>query len=197
MNLKPRAPTVLKSLYRDEEEARNNRLARRIGYHFPCLPESHESEQHGPMQSNPIISFFCLVSRLGRWWVSTRIHMYHVQMFRISGGNDKQGFPMKQGVLSANRVRLLLHKGVSCYRQRRRGERKRKSVRGCIVASDLAVLNLVVTKKGEQDIPGLTDAPVPRRLGPKRANNIRKLFNLGKVRGRVGSRKGNAGGRCR
>lgn len=102
-------------------------------------------------------------------------------MFRISGGNDKQGFPMKQGVLSANRVRLLLHKGVSCYRQRRRGERKRKSVRGCIVAADLAVLNLVVTKKGDQDIPGLTDAPVPRRLGPKRANNVRKLFNLGKV----------------
>lgn len=103
-------------------------------------------------------------------------------MFRISGGNDKQGFPMKQGVLSANRVRLLMHKGVSCYRPRRRGERKRKSVRGCIVASDLAVLNLVVTKKGEHDIPGLTDAPVPRRLGPKRANNIRKLFNLGKVK---------------
>lgn len=107
-------------------------------------------------------------------------------MFRISGGNDKQGFPMKQGVLSANRVRLLLHKGVSCYRPRRRGERKRKSVRGCIVASDLAVLNLVVTKKGEHDIPGLTDAPVPRRLGPKRANNIRKLFNLGKVGRRMG-----------
>lgn len=105
-----------------------------------------------------------------------------LQVFRISGGNDKQGFPMKQGVLSANRVRLLLHKGVSCYRQRRRGERKRKSVRGCIVAADLAVLNLVITKKGEQDIPGLTDAPVPRRLGPKRANKIRKLFNLGKVR---------------
>lgn len=89
---------------------------------------------------------------------------------------------MKQGVLSSNRVRLLLHKGVSCYRQRRRGERKRKSVRGCIVAADLAVLNLVVVKRGEQDIPGLTDTPVPRRLGPKRANKIRKLFNLGKVR---------------
>lgn len=92
---------------------------------------------------------------------------------------------MKQGVLSANRVRLLLTKGVSCYRPRRVGERKRKSVRGCIVAADLAVLNLVVTKKGDQDIPGLTDAPVPRRLGPKRANKVRKLFNLGKV-GRVG-----------
>jgi len=37
-------------------------------------------------------------------------------VFRISGGNDKQGFPMKQGVLTAQRVRLLLKKGHSCYR---------------------------------------------------------------------------------
>eukprot|EP00638_Chattonella_subsalsa_P012491 CAMPEP_0117776870 /NCGR_PEP_ID=MMETSP0948-20121206/45_1 /TAXON_ID=44440 /ORGANISM="Chattonella subsalsa, Strain CCMP2191" /LENGTH=209 /DNA_ID=CAMNT_0005603867 /DNA_START=74 /DNA_END=704 /DNA_ORIENTATION=- len=100
-------------------------------------------------------------------------------VFRISGGNDKQGFPMKQGVLCNTRVRLLHFKGVSCYRQRRKGERKRKSVRGCIVGADLAVLNLVVTKKGDADIPGLTDVSVPRRLGPKRASKIRKLFNLG------------------
>lgn len=33
---------------------------------------------------------------------------------------------------------------------------------------------------GEQEIPGLTDTTVPRRLGPKRASKIRKLFNLGK-----------------
>lgn len=31
-----------------------------------------------------------------------------------------------------------------------------------------------------QEIPGLTDAIVPRRLGPKRASKIRKLFNLSK-----------------
>lgn len=41
-------------------------------------------------------------------------------VFRISGGNDKQGFPMKQGVLTNNRVRLLLKKGLSCYRPRRK-----------------------------------------------------------------------------
>merc|ERR1712055_519419 len=99
---------------------------------------------------------------------------------RISGGNDKQGFPMKQGVLTASRVRLLLAKGHSCYRPRRSGERKRKSVRGCIVDSNLSVLNLVIIKKGEKDIPGLTDSTVPRRLGPKRASKIRKLFNLSK-----------------
>jgi len=27
------------------------------------------------------------------------------------GGCDKQGFPMKQGVLTPGRVRLLLHRG--------------------------------------------------------------------------------------
>ncbi|KAI8923365.1 ribosomal protein S6e-domain-containing protein [Entophlyctis helioformis] len=101
-------------------------------------------------------------------------------VFKITGGNDKQGFPMKQGVLLPQRVRLLLSKGHSCYRPRRTGERKRKSVRGCIVAADIAALSLVVVKQGEQDIPGLTDVQVPKRLGPKRANNIRKMFNLTK-----------------
>lgn len=143
-------------------------------------------------------------------------------VLKIMGGNDKQGFPMKQGVLLPHRVRLLLSKGHSCYRPRRTGERKRKSVRGCIVAQvrfftiikwknnryasnnteikmirytffilisylmyiiclqDIAALSLVVTQKGETDIPGLTDVSVPKRLGPKRANKIRKLFNLTK-----------------
>mmetsp|Transcript_57219 Transcript_57219/g.139509 ORF Transcript_57219/g.139509 Transcript_57219/m.139509 type:complete len:248 (+) Transcript_57219:111-854(+) len=101
-------------------------------------------------------------------------------IFRISGGNDKQGFPMRQGVLTNTRVRLLCKKGHKAYRQRRAGERKRKSVRGCIVGQDISVLNLVVTQVGENTVEGLTNDSVPRRLGPKRANNIRKLFNLTK-----------------
>merc|ERR1712232_775484 len=98
--------------------------------------------------------------------------------FRISGGNDKQGFAMMQGVLRPDRVRLLLRKGSKGYRCRRTGEMKRKSVRGCIVAHDLSVLNLVVVSKGPAEIPGLTDESKPVRLGPKRVNKIRKLFNL-------------------
>jgi len=101
-------------------------------------------------------------------------------IFRITGGNDKQGFPMKQGVLLPQRVRLLLADGHSCYRPRRTGERKRKSVRGCIVGPDISVLSLVVVKQGETDIPGLTDTVLPKRLGPKRARKIRSFFNLGK-----------------
>merc|ERR1711879_1043957 len=76
-------------------------------------------------------------------------------------------------------------KGMSCYRERRSGCRKRKSVRGCVVGPDLAVLSLVVAKKGAEDLPGLTDDQKPRRLGPKRASNVRKFV----VRREAGKKK--------
>src|ERR1700742_4829148 len=78
------------------------------------------------------------------------------------------------------RVKLLLADGHSCYRPRRTGERKRKSVRGCIVGQDLSVLALSIVKQGEGDIPGLTDVVNPKRLGPKRATKIRRFFGLSK-----------------
>lgn len=126
-------------------------------------------------------------------------------IFRITGGNDKQGFPMKQGVLINGRVYLLLKKSTftsfslsiflfnigntnlnyfktetTTFRPRRTGHRKRKSVRGCICGPDLAVISLKIVKKGEQEVEGLTDSERPRRLGPKRANYIRKVFALRK-----------------
>lgn len=92
---------------------------------------------------------------------------------RISGGNDKQGLILKQGVLTHGRVRLLLSKRCSCYRPRRIAERKHKSVCRCIADVELSVLNLVVVgKKGEKDIPGLTDATVPQQLGPKESEGF-------------------------
>jgi len=109
---------------------------------------------------------------LGEEWKGYRL--------KITGGNDKQGFPMMQGVLVNHRVRLLLDLNSKCYRPRRPGERVRKSVRGAITGPDLSVIALVVTKKGEKEIPGLTDVKVPVRLGPKRASNIRKLYLLNK-----------------
>jgi small subunit ribosomal protein S6e len=105
---------------------------------------------------------------------------YKGYIFKITGGNDKQGFPMKQGVLVNGRVRLLLKKKTSTYRPKRTGERKRKSVRGCICGPDLAVIALKIVKKGEADMEGVTTDNKPRRLGPKRASYIRKVFALRK-----------------
>lgn len=102
-------------------------------------------------------------------------------IFRVSGGNDRQGFPMMQGVLTNSRVRLLFKKGMPCYRERRNGMRKRKSVRGCIVGHDLAILNLILVKEGDKPVEGLTDGTAVKRLGPKRASKIRKLYDLSKA----------------
>merc|ERR1712173_568518 len=101
-------------------------------------------------------------------------------VFKITGGNDSEGFPMRQGVLVNKRVKLLLRRGMPCFKARRKGERRRKAVRGCIVAPDIAALSLTIIKRGEQDLPGLTDTKIPRRLGPKRVGKIVKMFNLTK-----------------
>lgn len=103
-------------------------------------------------------------------------------VFKITGGSDKDGFPMKQGVLTSCRVRLLLNRGDVGYQawRGRKGERRRKSVRGCIVAGDISLLNCIIIKEGPEKIEGLNDHIIPRKLGPKRASKIRKLFNLSK-----------------
>ncbi|CAD8183368.1 unnamed protein product [Paramecium pentaurelia] len=108
---------------------------------------------------------------------------YKGYVFKITGGNDKQGFPMRQGVLFKGRVRILMRKGHKGYRPRKDGEMKRKSIRGCIVGQDIRVLALQVVKKGANEIAGLTDQNVPRRLGPKRLTKLRRLFGFKKTDG--------------
>ncbi|KAM0677977.1 40S ribosomal protein S6 [Binucleata daphniae] len=97
---------------------------------------------------------------------------------RITGGDDSQGFPMKERVNTTKRVRLLLKKGEKGYRCRREGVRKRKSVRGCIVSSEIAVISCVILSEGEEVIEGLNDRVLEQSHLPKRADKLRKLFNL-------------------
>ena len=66
-----------------------------------------------------------------------------------------------------------------------RSERSRKSVRGCIVGSDIAAIFLRVVKKGEKDIVGVTDVERPNRLGVKRRNNIVRTFALDRKKDNV------------
>jgi len=119
---------------------------------------------------------------------------------KLRGGSDKQGFPMVQGVMANARVSLLISRGRVGFNawRGRSGERRRKSVRGCILANDVAQLNVTVEKEGEQPIEGVTTETMPRRLGPKRASKIRKLFNLSRednVKDFVVKRKVEKGGK--
>ena len=104
--------------------------------------------------------------------------------FKITGGFDKDGFAMKNGILSQGKKKVLLTKGCSLFRFRkgyhRSGIRIRRLVRGCIVSHDIKNLHLKIIKKGPKDIAGLTEAKdaQPKRLGPKRATKILKEFGL-------------------
>ena len=104
--------------------------------------------------------------------------------FKITGGFDKDGFAMKNGILTQGKKRVLLTKGCSLFRFRkgfhRTGIRVRKLVRGCIISNDIKNLHLKIIKKGAKPIEGLTEAKdaQPKRLGPKRATRILKQFGL-------------------
>ena len=104
--------------------------------------------------------------------------------FKITGGFDKDGFAMKNGILAQGKKKVLLTKGCSLFRFRkgyhRSGIRVRKLVRGCIVSNDIKNLHLKIIKKGAKPIAGLTEKEdaQPKRLGPKRATRILKQFGL-------------------
>lgn len=105
-------------------------------------------------------------------------------VFKITGGTDRDGFGMQNGVLTTERRKLLLRKGSQGLRFRRvnnrTGSRVRKLVRGCIISPEIRMVNLKIVKTGGKVIPGLTDpeCALPKRLAPKTANNILKEFGL-------------------
>jgi small subunit ribosomal protein S6e len=107
--------------------------------------------------------------------------------FKITGGFDKDGFAMKNGILTQGRKRIMLTKGNSLFRFRkgyhRTGIRKRKLVRGCIISNDIKNLHLKIVKKGPKPIEGLTEEKdaQPKRLGPKRATRILKAFGMTEI----------------
>merc|ERR1712045_513307 len=106
---------------------------------------------------------------------------YKGYIFKITGGNDAQGFAMKQGIMRQGRARILFKKKGTLFNPKRTGYRRRRSVRGCITGADLAVISLKIVKKGEQEIAGCTDKDIGSRLFKKRRANIAQVFGLRKT----------------
>ncbi|KAG6829962.1 hypothetical protein H0H87_009622 [Tephrocybe sp. NHM501043] len=90
------------------------------------------------------------------------------------------GFPHEEGVLLPYRVRLLHAEDLSCYRTRYAGKRKRKSVGGCIVGPDIAVLPPVIVKQEKKEIrvPKSSAAPLLTQDPPHRAPEEAKAPRL-------------------
>ncbi|MFX0116874.1 MAG: 30S ribosomal protein S6e [Candidatus Hodarchaeota archaeon] len=74
--------------------------------------------------------------------------------FRITGGSDGEGFPMNPSLPGSSRRRILTAGGIG-YHPKRRGIRRRKSVRGNEIGEDIYQINLRIEEKGPRPIEEL------------------------------------------
>lgn len=76
---------------------------------------------------------------------------YEIQ---ITGGTDKDGFPMHPQVHGPGRKKILLG-GPPGFHPKLKGQRKRKMVRGNVISRDIVQINCKITKKGVKPIEEL------------------------------------------
>ncbi len=75
-------------------------------------------------------------------------------VLKITGGTDKDGFPMHPSVHGPGRKRVLLS-GPPGFHPKHKGQRKRKTVRGNTISFDIVQINCKIVKKGEKPIEEL------------------------------------------
>jgi small subunit ribosomal protein S6e len=72
--------------------------------------------------------------------------------FQITGGSDASGFPMRRDVHGPVKKKILVSKRGIGYNPLRKGQKKRKTVRGNEVTSDMTLINLKIIKYGESEL---------------------------------------------
>lgn len=73
---------------------------------------------------------------------------------KITGGTDKDGFPMHPRVKGQGRKRVILI-GPPGFHPKLKGQRKRKTVHGNTIAEDIVQVNVKVLKKGAKPLEQL------------------------------------------
>ena len=68
---------------------------------------------------------------------------------QITGGSDKDGFPMRPSVHGGVRRRIVLSGGVGFVPQHE-GTRKRKTIRGNVITDEIVQINVKITEKTKQ-----------------------------------------------
>jgi small subunit ribosomal protein S6e len=68
---------------------------------------------------------------------------------QITGGSDKDGFPMRPSVHGGVRRRIVLSGGVG-FIPTNEGARQRKTVRGNVITDEIVQINMKITEKPKQ-----------------------------------------------
>ena len=72
--------------------------------------------------------------------------------FEITGGSDSSGFPMRKDVHGPVKKKILVTKRGTGYKPKRKGQKRRKMVRGNEITFDMTLINLSVVKFGEAEL---------------------------------------------
>lgn len=65
---------------------------------------------------------------------------------RITGGSDRDGFPMRPNIHGGVRVSVILSEGVG-FHPSRAGDRQRKTLRGNVITEETVQINMKVVEK--------------------------------------------------
>jgi small subunit ribosomal protein S6e len=79
-------------------------------------------------------------------------------VLEIKGGSDKDGMPMRKDVTGTARKRILITAPPG-YRPKEKGKRRRKSVRGNEISTELLQINVVVKEYGRKALEELFAKP--------------------------------------
>lgn len=72
----------------------------------------------------------------------------------VTGGSDKEGFPMRKDVPGPRRRKVLVTEGVG-FHPKDKGVRKRKTMRGNTISPDIVQVNMKITVHGSKLIEDL------------------------------------------
>ncbi len=65
---------------------------------------------------------------------------------QVTGGSDKDGFPMRPNIHGGVRVSVIVSKSVG-FHPKREGERRRKTLRGNVITEDIVQVNMKILEK--------------------------------------------------
>lgn len=99
---------------------------------------------------------------------------------QITGGSDRDGFPMRPNVHGGVRIKIITSEGVGFHPQRH-GERRRKTLRGNVITEEIVQVNMKVIEKPKKAKKGKTkegkekkELSIPTESKPKEASDVGK-----------------------
>ncbi|MBL7169441.1 MAG: 30S ribosomal protein S6e [Candidatus Aenigmarchaeota archaeon] len=92
----------------------------------------------------------------------------------VTGGSDKQGFPMRKDVDGAARKKIILTLPPG-FHPSRKGQRKRKSIRGNTISAEASQINTKIVEYGQKPISQLVGGIEKKSKDEKKKEEMEKM----------------------